>query len=266
MTRGKCRVRVAGPGNGTGVPGSVMIMALMAVVVLMLLSASILTLSHSEEFNAQRERNALLAFYAAEAGAHEALVRMNADPAGASNDETELKWGGNPDSVRDPRVVQGNPPDPNPVNFSDSAVNSWRYWNYDPSWRYSGTSAGGEGNYLGATSAQQANLATAGRAFNYNGASSRTLVSGSTYSVGVAPHVRNFAGAWRFANERGNQAADNYFFYKITATGTYRTQTASAEVIGKKFFFGTSIPGALTRSIRTVRAGSPVRSCSSDRA
>lgn len=246
MTREKRRGRVAGPRNGTGAPGSVMVVTLLAVVVLLVLGASILTLSYSEEFNAQRERNALLAFYDAEAGAHETLVRMNLDPAGPTDDETEIKWGGNPDSVRDPRIVQGNAPDPNPVNFSDSAVNSWRFWNYDPSWRYAGTSAGGEGNYPGATSAQQANLSAAGRAFSYISAPGRTLVSGSTYSVRVVPHVRNIAGTWTFVDERGNQAKPNYLYYKIASTGTHRTQTATAEVIAQKFFFGVSVPAALT--------------------
>lgn len=249
MTSARRRGRRAGPRPGTGAPGSVLVVTLLAVVVLLLLGASMLTLSHSEEFNAYRERNALRAFYAAEAGAHEVLVRMNLNPAGPTDDETEVKWNAgteNPDSVRDPRIVQGNPPDPNPANFSDSTVNSWRFWNYDPGWRYAGTSAGGEGNYPGATSAQQANLAAAGRAFSYNGASARTLVSDSTYSVRAVPHVRNFAGAWAFADERGNQAKPNYLYYRIAATGTYRTQTATAEVLGQKFFFGISVPGALT--------------------
>jgi hypothetical protein len=223
-----------------------MIVTLLAVVVLMVLSASILTLSHSEEFNAQRERKALLAFYAAEAGSHEALVRMNLNPAGATDDETEIKWGGNPDSVRDPRILQGDPPDPNPANFSDSAVNSWRFWNYDPSWRYAGTSTGGEGNYPDAKIAQQANLSAAGRGFSYNSTSVRTLVSESTYSVRVVPHVRNIAGTWTFVTERGNLPKPNHLYYKITSTGTHRTQTATAVVIAHKFFFGISVPGALT--------------------
>ncbi len=246
MTRGKRRGRVAGPRSGTGAPGSVMVVTLLAVVVLLVLGASILTLSYSEEFNAQRERNALLAFYAGEAGAHEALVRMNLDPAGPTDDETEIKWGGNPDSVRDPRIVQGNAPDPNPANFSDSAVNSWRFWNYDPSWRYAGTSAGGEGNYPGATSAQQANLSAAGRAFSYNSAAGRPLVSESTYSVRVVPYVRNIAGTWTFVDERGNQAKPNYLYYMIASTGTRRTQTVKIEVMAQKFFFGVSVPAALT--------------------
>jgi len=246
MTSAKRSIRLEGPRHGTGAPGSVMIVTLLAVVVLLLLGSSMLTLSHSEDFNAYRERNALLAFYAAEAGAHEVLVRMNLNPAGPTDDETEIKWGGNPDSVRDPRIVQGDPPDPNPANFSDSAVNSWRFWNYDPSWRYSGSNANGEGNYPGATSAQQANLSAAGRGFSYNSASARTLVSESTYSVRAVPHVRNIAGTWTFVDERGNQAKSNHLYYKIAATGTHRTQTATAEVIGHKFFFGISVPGALT--------------------
>jgi hypothetical protein len=246
MIRGHNRVGVAGPRNGTSSPGTVMVATLLAVVVLMVLSASLLTLSMGEEFNAQRERNALLAFYAVEAGAHEALVRMNLDPVGAADDETEVKWNGNPDSVRDPRIVQGNPPDPNPANYSDSTVNNWRFWNYDPSWRYAGTSDGGEGNYPAATPAQQGNLGTAGRGFSYNSASGRTLVSGSTYSVRVVPHVRNIAGTWTFVSERGSQAKPNHLYYRIDSIGTYRTQTATADVIAQKFFFGISVPGALT--------------------
>ncbi len=245
MTRKKREGKGAGPRDGTGAPGSVMVVTLLAVAVLLVLGASILTLSFSEEFNAQREQNARRAFFAAEAGAHEALVRLNLDP-GPADDETEIKWPGNPDSVRDPRIVQGVPPDPNPAHFSDSAVNSWRFWNYDPSWRYTGTSTGGEGNYPGATSAQQANLAAAGRGFSYTGAPGRTLVSGSTYSVRVVPQVRNIAGTWTFVTERGTQANANHLYYAIASTGTHRTQTATAEVIAQKFFFGISVPGALT--------------------
>lgn len=255
MTRRQRRVKVAGPRNGTDAPGSVMIVTLLAVVVLMLLSASILTLSYSEEFNAQRERNALLAFYAAEAGSHEALVRMNLNPAGPTDDETEIKWGGNPDSVRDPRIIQGDPPDPNPANFSDSAVNSWRFWNYDPSWRYAGTSTGGEGNYPDAKTAQQANLSAAGRGFSYNSASVRTLETESTYSVRVVPHIRNIAGTWTFVNERGNLPKPNHLYFKITSTGSHRTQTATAVVIAHKFFFGISVPGALTSGGNVIIGG-----------
>ena len=233
----------------TSAPGSVMILVMMAVVVLTVLGFTILTLSYSEDFNARRERSSLLAFYAAEGGIHEALVRMNLDPSGASNDETEIKWGagtGNPDSVRDPRMVQGNALDPNPANFSDSSINSWRFWNYDPNWRYSGTSAGGEGNYPGATSTQQANLGLAGRAFTYASASARALPSGSSYTVQVVPHVRNIAGTWTFVNERGAAAAANYSYYKATSTGTYGGQSASAQVIVKKFYLTAAGPGALT--------------------
>ncbi len=103
--------------------GSVMVVTLMAVTVLLVLGFSILTIAFSEDFNARRDGSALRAFFAAEAGVHEAVSRMNLNPSGASDDETEIKWTagtGNPDSVRDPRMVLGTPPDPNPANFSDS--------------------------------------------------------------------------------------------------------------------------------------------------
>jgi Tfp pilus assembly protein PilX len=224
-----------------------LVVTLLAVVVLGVLGTTMLTLSYSEDFNARRERNALLAFYAAEGSIHETLARLNLDPDGPSNDETELKWNagtGNPDSVRDPRMVLGDAPDPNPANFSDSSINTWRFWNYDPSWRYSGTSTGGEGNYPGAT--QQFNLGLAGRAFTYNGASARTLPSGSDYTVRVVPHVRNFAGAWSFVDERGAAAAPNYYYYRLTSTGASGGQSATAQVIVRKYLFGVTVPGAVT--------------------
>ena len=123
--------------------GSTLIVALLAVVVLFLLGVSLLTLSYSEEFNQQRERSRLLSFFAAEGGTHEALVRLNLDPSSPTANEISLLWPGNPASVRDPRMVRGNRPEPDPRNFSDSTTSTWRFWNNDPSWRYAGTSSGG---------------------------------------------------------------------------------------------------------------------------
>jgi hypothetical protein len=226
-----------------------MIPTLMAVVVLLILGTTILTVSYSEDFNARREKSALLAFYAAEAGVHEALARMNLDPSGPSDDETEIPWGsgtGNPDSVLDPRMLQGNQPDPSPANYSDSSIPSYRFWNYDPAWRYSGTGAGGEGNYPGATSTQQANLALAGRAFTYASASPRTLPSGSSYAVRVVPHIRNVAATWSFVDERGAAAAANTYYYGVTSTGTNGNQSAETRVIVRKLFLAASVRGAVT--------------------
>ncbi len=249
MIRRKEPRRGRGGRGSTAARGSIMIATLMAVLVLMVLGLTILTISSSEDFNSRREKSMLLAFYAAEGGVHEALARMNFTPNGTSDDELEVKWSSgseNPDSVRDPRIVQRIEPDPNPANYSDSSANSWRFWNYDPNWRYSGTSSGGEGNYAGATSAQQANLGSAGRAFSYNGSSTRTLVSGASYTARTVPHVRNFAGTWSFADERGNQAAAHTFYWKLTSTGSSGGQPATAQVIVKKYFFGITIPGAIT--------------------
>ncbi len=229
--------------------GSVLAVTLMAVTVLLVLGCSILTIAFSEDFNARREGSTLRAFFAVEAGVHEAVVRMNVNPSGASDDETELKWTagtGNPDAVRDPRLVLGNAPDPDPTHFSDSALNSWRYWNYDPSWRYTGAAADGDGNYPGATATQQANLNTAGRAFPYNGASARTLLPGSGYTVRVLPQVRKGAGSWQFADARGVAAFPNTFYYRILATGSQLSQSATVQVLVKKFFFGPAIPATLT--------------------
>jgi hypothetical protein len=241
--------RVHGDRGAKGAPGSVLVVTLMAVTVLAVLGFTILTFSYSEESNSRREKSALLAFYAAEGSVHESLTRMNFDISGGGDDETEIKWTGgtgNPDSVRDPRMVQGDAPDPNPANFSDSSANIWRFWNFNPSWRYSGTSSGGEGNYPGATSAQQANLALAGRAFTYASASARALPSGSNYTVRVVPHVRNFAGIWNYVDERGAAAAANNYYYKVTSTGTYGAQSAMAQVLVRKFFFTPAVPAALT--------------------
>ncbi len=237
--------------------GSILIFTLLAVLVLFTLGLTLLTLSFSEEVNARRDRSRLLAFYAGEGGVHEAVVRMNLDPSGPSNDEIELKWGaGNPASVRDPRMVQGNKPEPDPNNFSDSSVNSWRFWNYDPAWRYAGTSTEGEGNYPGATPAQQANLDSAGRVFTLDATSARTLVTGATYSVRVVPHIRNIAGTgWTFVDERGTAALANYYYYKVTGTGTQGAQMSTAEVLVKKFHFGPSIPAALTAGGNVVVGG-----------
>jgi hypothetical protein len=235
-----------------------MIPTLMAVVVLLILGTTILTVSYSEDFNARREKSALLAFYAAEAGVHEALARMNLDPSGPSDDETEIPWGsgtGNPDSVLDPRMLQGNQPDPSPANYSDSSIPSYRFWNYDPAWRYSGTGAGGEGNYPGATSTQQANLALAGRAFTYASASPRTLPSGSSYAVRVVPHIRSVAATWSFVDERAAAAAANTYYYKVTSTGTYGAQSALAQVIVKKYFFGLTIPATIAAGGGVVVGG-----------
>ncbi len=125
--------------------GSVLIVALLAVVVLLLLAVSLLSLSFSEEFNQRRDRSRLLAFFAAEGGVHEAVARMNLAPGSPTTNEVSLPWPGNPAAVRDPRIVQGDPPDPDPRNYSDSSSATWRFWNYDPSWRYTGTSSGGRG-------------------------------------------------------------------------------------------------------------------------
>ncbi len=232
-----------------GADGSILVVTLMAVTVLLVLGLSILTIAFSEDFDARREGSALRAFFAAEAGVHEAVVRMNVTPSGASDDETEVKWtagSGNPDAVRDPRLVLGNAPDPDPTHFSDSAVNSWRFWNYDPSWRYAGAAADGDGNYPGATVAQQANLNTAGRAFPYNGASARTLLPGSGYTVRVVPHIRKIAGLWTFVDPRGAAALPNTYYYHIDASGSYQGQTATVQVLVKKFFFGPALPATLT--------------------
>lgn len=235
---------------GVGAPrGSVMIPTLMAVAVLLILGTTVLTVSYSEDFNARREKSTLLSFYAAEGGIHEALVRMNLDPGGASDDETEIKWNsgtGNPDSVQDPRFVQGSQPEANPANYSDSSIPNYRFWNYDPNWRYSGTSAAGEGNYPGATSTQRANLALAGRAFTYASASPRTLPSGSGYAVRVVPHIRNFAGTWSFVDERGTAAPASTYYYKVTSTGTNGNQSAETRVIVRKLFLTASVRGAVT--------------------
>ncbi len=232
-----------------------MIVALLAVVVLLLLGISMLSLSFSEDFNQRRDRSRLLAFFAAEGGVHEAVARMNLAPGSPTGNEVSLPYPGNPAAVRDPRIVQGNQPDPDPRNYSDSSTSMWRFWNYDPSWRYTGTSSGGEGNYPGATSAQQANLDTAGRPFTLDATSSRTLAGGSTFTARVAPHVRNVAGTWTFVNERGAAAASNYYYYKIATTGTQGAQTATAEVILKKFFFGPNIPAAVTAGGDVVVGG-----------
>jgi len=229
--------------------GTIMVVTLLAVAVLLVLGFSILTIAFTEDFNARREGSALRAFFAAEAGVHEAAARMNVNPSGASDDETEIKWTagtGNPDAVRDPRLVGGNAPDPDPTNFSDSAVNSWRFWNYDPTWRYAGAGAPGDGNYPGTTAAQQANLNTAGRAFTYDGASARTLLPGSSYAVRVVPHIRKVAGSWTFVDPRGVAALANTYYYRINATGSHQGQTATVQVLVKKFFFGPAIPATVT--------------------
>ena len=242
----------------TPAPGNVMIITLMAVIVLSVLAFSILTFSYSEDFNSTREKSMLVAFYSAEAGVHEALVRMNLNPSGTNNDETEVTWDTsanqprNPASVQDPRMIKGDVPDPNPAEYSDSSLpdtspNKWRFWNYDPNWRYSVASpTDGCGNYPGATSTQQGNLSSAGRGFTYDSSSTRTLVSGSSYSVRVVPHIKRISGTWKFVDQRGNEATANNYYYKTTSVGTYGTQTSTAQVIVKKYFFGLSIPAALT--------------------
>lgn len=242
----------------TSSPGSVMILTLMAVVVLTVLGYTILTFSYSEDFNARRERSSLLALYAAEGGIHEALVRMNLNPSGTNNDETEMTWDTatnrpqNPPSVRDPRMIKGDAPDSGPADYSDSSLpdtspNKWRFWNYDPNWRYSVASpTDGSGNYPDATSTRQGNLGSAGRGFTYDGSSTRTLVSGSGYDVRVVPHIKRISGTWRFVDQRGNVAATNNYYYRITSVGTFGTQTSMAQVIAKKYNFGLSIPAALT--------------------
>ncbi|MFB3818348.1 MAG: hypothetical protein ACE147_11840 [Candidatus Methylomirabilales bacterium] len=235
-------------GRTGGPAGSVFILSLMSMLVLTVLGMGVLTVSSTEDLNARRERAAVLAFFAAEGGVHEAVARMNLNPAGAADDETEVKagTGPGPDSVRDPRLLQGAAPEPDPANFSDSSANLWRFWNYDPAWRYSGTSAGGEGNYPGATAAQAANLDVAGREFTHQSASLRSLPAGSSYGVRVVPLVRNFAGVWKFADERGNPAPTQYYYYKVSGAGTHAGQTATALVVTRKFFFGVNVPGALT--------------------
>jgi hypothetical protein len=241
--------------------GSVMVVTMMAVVVMIMLAFTILSISYSQEFNQRREQRSMLAFYAADAGINEAIARMNFSPSGASNDETEVKWDTgtnqprNPASVRDPKYVISQVPDPDPRNYSDSTASSWRFWNYDPNWRYSGTSAGGEGNYPGATSAQSANLASAGRMYSYDSASSRTLANGANYSVNVVPHVRNFSGTWKFATERGTQAGANWFYYKLSSTGTHGGKTASIDVIVRKYKFGVTVPAAITAQGNVVVSG-----------
>jgi Tfp pilus assembly protein PilX len=231
-----------------GAPGSVLIITLMAVTVLATLGFTILTISFSEDFNARREGDCVRAFFAAEAGVHEALARLNMSAAGANNDEIEVVWTagtGNPDAVRDPRMLQGNSPEPNPANYSDSSINSWRFWNYDPTWRYSGTGSTGDGNYPGATALQQANLNSAGRAFAYDGASVRTLRDGSSYAVRVVPHIRNLAGIWQFVDQGGGAAAANTYYYRISATGSHAGQTATVQVLAKKFFFAPVVPATM---------------------
>jgi Tfp pilus assembly protein PilX len=245
--RSLAQARRLAPRRG-GPAGSVFILSLMSMLVLTVLGMGVLSLSSTEDLNARRERAAVLAFFAAEGGVHEAVARMNLNPTGAADDETEVKAGNGagPDSVRDPRMVQGAVPEANPDNFSDSTANVWRFWNYDPAWRYSGTSAGGEGNYPGASAAQAANLDAAGRTFTYQSASARSLPPGSGYAVHVVPVVRNFAGVWKFADERGNPAPNQYFYYKLSGAGTHGAQTATALVMTRKFFFGVNVPGALT--------------------
>jgi len=242
----------------TSAPGNVMIITLMAVMVLSVLGFTILTFSYSEDFNSTREKSMLVAFYSAEAGVHEALVRMNLNPSGTNNDETEVTWDTsanqprNPASVQDPRMIKGDVPEPNPANHSDSSLpdtspTKWRFWNYDPNWRYSVTSpTDGCGNYPGATSTQQGNLSSAGRGFTYDSASTRTLVSESSYSVRVVPHIKRISGTWKFVDQRGNEATANNYYYKTTSVGTYGTQTSTAQVIVEKYFFGLSIPASLT--------------------
>jgi len=229
-----------------------MVVALMAIVVMMTLAFSVLTVSYSEDVNQRLEQRGTRAFYAAEAGTHEAIVRLNINPTGGSDDETELKWDTandqprNPAAVRDPRLVGGLAPDPDPDNYSDSTTSSWRFWNYDPSWRYSGSGNPGDGNYPGATVAQQANLSSAGRVFSYDGASARTLISGSSYEVRVVPHIRNIGGTWYFADERGLQAAANTYYYKVHSQGMFAGKRATIELVTRKYIFGPGIPAAIT--------------------
>jgi hypothetical protein len=133
--------------------GSIMVLAMLAIVVMVTLASSILTVSHSENVNQRREQRGTRAFYAAEAGALEALARLNLSPTGTTDDEVELPWDTannaprNPAAVRDPAFIVDLPAEPNPVNYSDSTVPTWRFWNYDPSWRYTGSGSAGEGNY-----------------------------------------------------------------------------------------------------------------------
>lgn len=247
--------------RGASPRGSVMVLTLMAMVVLAVLAVTILSVSYSEEFNQRREQRSVSAFYAADAGTNEAIARMNLSPSGASDDEIALRWDTatnqprNPASVRDPRFLLKLAPVADPRNYTDSSASTWRFWNYDPTWRYSGTSAGGEGNYPGATIGQQANLNAAGRAYSYDGSSMRSLTRGANYSVRVVPHVRNFAGIWQFADARGNQAAPNWYYYKANAVGTFGGRTATVELILKKFQFGVSIPAALTAQGDVIVSG-----------
>ncbi len=216
--------------------GVILVVTLLVMVVLSLLGATFLTLATTESKIAFNEREARQAFYAAEAGVQEALIRMNLDPSSVT-DEVDTTYDGNPDSVRDPQMVNNLTPVANP---RDSA-----FWHYNPSWSYGGQDKDDDGNYKGANDSQKSNLNQSGRSFIYNGSSSRALPSGSSYTVSVVPMVRKITGQWKFVDQYGNAAADNYYYYRITSTGTAGNAQKTVKVIVKKYWFKSTIPAAL---------------------
>lgn len=219
--------------------GVILVVTLMVMVVLSLLGATFLTLATTESRIAYNEKEARQAFYAAEAGIQEVLIRMNLDPSSVT-DEVDTAYDGNPDSVRDPQMVQNLTPVANP---RDAA-----FWHYNPSWSYAKSSsdeADGDGNYKGANDSQKSNLNQSGRSFTYNGSYGRTLPSGSSYTVSVVPVVRKITGQWKFVDQYGNAAAENYYYYRITSTGTAGNAQKEIKVIVYKYWFKSTIPAAL---------------------
>ena len=225
--------------------GVILVVTLLVMVVLSLLGATFLTLATTESKIAFNEKEARQAFYAAEAGVQEALIRMNLDPSSVTN-EVNTAYDGNPDSVRDPQMVKNLNPVANPKDIA--------FWHYNPDWVYGGQDYDGDGNYRGANDSQKSNLNQAGRSFTYNGSYGRTLPSGSSYTVSVVPMVRKITGKWKFVDWYGNAAAENYYYYRVISTGTAGNAQKTVKVIVKKYWFKSTIPAALA-TLGPVKVG-----------
>jgi Tfp pilus assembly protein PilX len=240
--------------NQTGIAA---VIALLALALLSVMGITLVSLSLLESQISSNETDLRRAFFAAEAGIHEAMYRMRLDP-GASHEGTACDPAIQSDPVavgyveNGPPVVRATPnPDPTHTNY-------WKYNRYDEetdsiecSWTYSGESATGYGNYFGGNAA---NLNRAGRTFRSSGPahagalSNANLANGASYTTTVAPVVRHVGGSWQFVDHLGGSLGSSSPMYRVTSIGRARDSRKVVAAMIRRFQLNidANLDGALT--------------------
>ena len=142
--------------------GMAIVVALLLLVMLSILGITLMGISFTESNIASNESGLKIALFAAEAGIQETMYRMRLDPTSLA-DEGDTSCS----STADPIVI-GKQGTPTTAWANPADANFWKYNPPTCFWTYSGSSAAGNGNYLGGTAA---NLDSAGRTFTSSGSS-----------------------------------------------------------------------------------------------